>query len=212
MNILKPQKILFEDTRKIEDLLDEINNDNEIENISIESYNKERIEIIDVTIRRSIINNISLICGNLEKNTFIDIEFNNCNFSNTSFENCSFIRCEFNNCKLTGCNFIESSLCDVSFIDTNMNYANISMSSMKNMLFKNTTLRNSNIQENTMKNVLLKEVDFTKSTIFKTSLNGIDFSESIIEQIAVSIEDIKGATIDINQSLDILYLLGVKIK
>jgi len=47
---------------------------------------------------------------------------------------------------------------------------------------------------------------------FKTSLKGIDLSTCKIERVAVSIEDIKGAIIDQFQAIDLLYLLGVKIK
>lgn len=86
------------------------------------------------------------------------------------------------------------------------------MASMKNILFKSTTLRNSNFQENKMKNILLKEADLTQAQFFKTSLKGIDFSDSIIEGIAVSLEDVKGAIISQFQAFDLLYLLGVKIK
>ena len=47
---------------------------------------------------------------------------------------------------------------------------------------------------------------------FKTSLKDIDISDANIEGIAISIEDIKGATIDQMQALDLLYLIGVKIR
>ena len=60
--------------------------------------------------------------------------------------------------------------------------------------------------------MLLKEVDLTQTQFFKTSLNGIDLSQSIIEGIAVSLEDIRGAIIDSFQAINLLYLLGVKIK
>ncbi|EKC53740.1 pentapeptide repeat protein, partial [human gut metagenome] len=46
---------------------------------------------------------------------------------------------------------------------------------------------------------------------FKTSLNGIDLSNSNIDQIAVSLEDIKGAKINQMQAIDLMYLLGVKV-
>ena len=73
-------------------------------------------------------------------------------------------------------------------------------------------LRNSSFQENKIKNIILEEVDLTHAQFFKTSLKEIDLSSSIIEGIAVSVEDIKGATINQFQSLDLMYLLGVKIK
>ena len=46
----------------------------------------------------------------------------------------------------------------------------------------------------------------------KTSLKNIDLSNSQIEGIAISLEDIKGAIIDQIQAIDLLYLIGVKIK
>ena len=45
MNILKPQKILFNNLTKIDDFVEEIEKDDEIENISIEDYKKENIEL-----------------------------------------------------------------------------------------------------------------------------------------------------------------------
>ena len=47
---------------------------------------------------------------------------------------------------------------------------------------------------------------------FKTKLNGIDFSDSVIEGIIISLEDIKGAIINQLQSIDLIGLIGVKIK
>ena len=57
-----------------------------------------------------------------------------------------------------------------------------------------------------------ENADLTRTQFFKTSLKGIDLSSSRIEQIAISIEDIKGAIIEQFQAIDLLYLLGVKIK
>ena len=51
----------------------------------------------------------------------------------------------------------------------------------------------------------------TQIQIFQTSLNGIDLSKCKIDGIAISIDDIKGATINQVQALDLIYLLGVKI-
>ena len=43
-------------------------------------------------------------------------------------------------------------------------------------------------------------------------MKNIDLSNSQIEGIAISLEDIKGAIIDQIQAIDLLYLIGVKIK
>ena len=59
---------------------------------------------------------------------------------------------------------------------------------------------------------ILEMKNIQKSFIGVQALKNIDFSDSIIEGIAVSIEDIKGAIINQFQAMDLLYLLGVKIK
>ena len=83
---------------------------------------------------------------------------------------------------------------------------------LENISFNNSNLRNSSFQENKLKSILFMKADLTQVQFFKTSLRGINFSDSIIEQMAVSIEDIRGAVINQFQAVDLLYLLGVKIK
>ena len=67
------------------------------------------------------------------------------------------------------------------------------------------------MQENKVKNINFKEADLRGTQFFKTSLSGIDLSNSNIDQIAVSLEDIKGAKINQMQAIDLIYLLGVKV-
>ena len=93
-----------------------------------------------------------------------------------------------------------------------MNYANFSLASIEKVAFEDTSLRNSNFLENKLKNIIYNKADLTQAQIFKTSLKDIDLSNSNIEGIAVSIEDIKGAIINQFQAIDLMYLLGVKIK
>ena len=86
------------------------------------------------------------------------------------------------------------------------------MQIFNNVLFENTILRNSNFQENKLKNIVLKNANLTQAQFFKSSLNGIDFSDSLIDGIVVSIEDLKGAIINEFQAVDLIGLIGVKIK
>lgn len=146
MNILKPQKVFFNNLEKVENLLDEIEKSNDsIKNKTIIDTDFEDIKIYDTEFETIEFSNTNILNSKIEKNTFTDVIFNNCNFSNTSFEGCSFIRCEFNNCKITGCNFTDSKLYNVCLKETNANYINLSMASIENVLFDNTGLRNSNL-------------------------------------------------------------------
>ena len=44
MSILRPQKILFKELRKVENILEEIKVNEELENIILENYKTENIE------------------------------------------------------------------------------------------------------------------------------------------------------------------------
>ena len=157
-------------------------------------------------------NNIILQSITIEKVTFRNVKFIQCNFSNTVFNECTFIKCEFYNCKITGCNFIENVLYNVTFQDVNASYASLSMSSIDKCLFKDTLLKNGYVQENKTKSIYFNNVDLMQAQFLKTSLNKIDLSSCKIEGIAISIEDIKGAIIEPFQAVDLMYLIGVKVK
>ncbi len=210
MILVKPQKSDFEnlELKKFGDVY-------ENENLQDSIFEKEEcneMEILDVQFEHCKFAQICMQAGKVEKVTFKDVLFENCDFSNTKFVGTAFIRCEFNNCKLSGSDLAENRFYHVSFLETNASYLNLSMASLENVLFKDSILRNSYFQEMKIKNLYFENADLTRTQFFKTSLKNVDLSSSKIEGIAISIEDIKGAVIDQLQAMDLLYLIGVKVK
>lgn len=215
MNIQKPQKILFKinSIENLQNLEKEINEvDGKIENKIIEHQNLENIEIYDFEFKVVKFSKCNIMNSKLEKITFMDVIFDNCNFSNTSFQASSFIRCEFINCKLSGCDFTETIQNNVIYKETNAGYSNFSLSRLNNILFDDTILRNAYFQEDIFKNVYFQKADLVQAQFFKTSLKNIDLSSSFIDGIVISLEDIKGAIINEYQAINLIGLLGVKIK
>ena len=85
MNILKPQKIQVEKLQKIDDLDYELrDNDEELEYRILENIKLNNEEMYDAKIGKSKFQNVEILNGKLENNTFIDVIFDNCNFSNSS--------------------------------------------------------------------------------------------------------------------------------
>lgn len=201
MNILKPQNLHIQNLENRD--LSSISEDEKLNYYKFENEECNNIKLYEIEFKHY---------GKIEKLSFVDVAFEQCDFSNTNFVETSFIRCEFNNCKISGCNFVESRLYNVAFIETNASYMNISMNNIENILFKNTDLKNSYFQETKTKNIYFDNADLTQSEFFKTSLKDTDLSNSKIEGIAIPIEDIKGAIIDQFQAIDLLYLIGVKLK
>lgn len=210
MNLVKPQKSDFEnlEPRRFGDIC-------ENENLQYNIFEKQEcneIELLDVEFEYCKFSHICMQAGKLERVTFKDVIFENCDFSNTKFVGTAFIRCEFNNCKLSGSDLAENRFYHVSFLETNASYLNLSMASLENVLFKDSILRNSYFQETKIKNLSFENADLARAQFFKTSLKNVDLSSSKIEEIAIAIEDIKGAVIDQLQAMDLLYLIGVKVK
>lgn len=210
MHITKPEKVSKE-LVEIKSQLDSLKSE-DIEYYYFHNEKYKNINLFDIQLSHCIFSNIDIQEGKLEKITFLDVIFNNCDFSNTEFLDTSFIRCEFNNCKLAGCNLAEDRLYNVTINGTNCTYINLTMASMKNVLFKETSLRNGYFQETKIKNIYFENVDLRQAQFFKTSLKNIDLTSSNIEGIAISLEGIKGAIIEQLQVMDLIYLLGVKLK
>ena len=61
MNILKPQKMLFDNLRTIENLQSELMENDELENVKIKDYSTSNLEVFDVTSNKAIFNNVSII-------------------------------------------------------------------------------------------------------------------------------------------------------
>ena len=204
MNIQKPQKIFFEtnNLEKINNIEDEIKDDEKIEYKIIECQNVDNLENYDVEFRVVKFIKCNILSSKLEKFYFIDV----------IFQRSSFSRCEFINCKLSGTDFTETIQNNVVYKDTNAQYANFSLSRYNNVLFENTILRNAYFEEDILKNVFFDKADLMQAQIFKTSLKDIDLSNSFIDGITISLEDIKGAIINEYQAINLIELIGVKIK
>ena len=83
---------------------------------------------------------------------------------------------------------------------------------MSNIKFDKSVMRNMYFEENRHKKFEIIDSDLTQASFIKTSLKDIDISSNIISGLIVGLEDIRGAKISELQALDLVTLLGVKIK
>ena len=67
----------------------------------------------------------------------------------------------------------------------NCSYINLSELETKNVLFNEVSFINSSLKMNTLENTYFNKCDFTLSQFYKTTLKGIDFSNSIIDGISI---------------------------
>jgi uncharacterized protein YjbI with pentapeptide repeats len=97
-------------------------------------------------------------------------------------------------------------------MDCRQNFSNFFKNKLTSVLFSDCDCSDSYFTESTFKNLNLERVILDNSTFFKTLLKGIDFSTSSIDNLVVSIPDLKGASVSYDQAAKLSQLLGVKIK
>lgn len=176
-------------------------------------FNNENIELDkNVEIKRCKFDGIIFDEVNIKFGTLEDIEFINCDLSNLSFIDTHIFRVKFKNCKLFGTNFIDTTLDNLTIEDCMCSMSNFTSVKINNSKISDSNFKTSNINNSELKNIILDRVNFSNSDFINTKLRDIDLSSCNIEEINIDLNCIKGAIISLEQTMDLIGLLGVKVK
>ena len=176
-------------------------------------FNNENIKLDkNVEIKRCKFDGIIFDEVNIKFGTLESVEFINCDLSNLTFIDTHIFRVKFKNCKLLGTNFIDTTLDNVIIEDCMCSMANFTGVKINNSKISDSNFKSSSMNNSELKNLILDRVNFSNSDFRNTSLKDIDLSSSNIEEINIDLNCIKGAIISLEQTMDLIGLLGVKIK
>lgn len=161
------------------------------------------------------------------------VSFEKCQFENCSFSGASFYNVDFQNCSFSNCRFSETYWQDSQLCGNKADGTDFRKSRWKHCTINQTLLRYTNFSESTWNGICLREcnisdaalssmrflkvelhqVNFTGSDLFRTQLKGVDLSDCVIEGISVSesLQELKGATIDVTQASVLAGLLGIHV-
>lgn len=202
------------DEPKITELTDikykDIKQKEKLEEYSFKNENIElhtNVEINSCEFNGVIFDKVDIKFGNIE-----DVVFKNCDISNVRFIDTTIYRVKFENCKLFGTNFIDSSLNHITIKDSMCSLINITSTKLKNVELLNSNFKESTILECNIKNIILNSIDFTNSEILNTPLKDIDLSNTNLLNLNTDLYSIKGMIINQYQAMDLIQILGVKIK
>ena len=150
--------------------------------------------------------------GSMRGCLFMDVVFENCDFSNADFRECVFRRAIFRKCRMTGTDFSCSTLQDAEILACKADYVNFNASSFKYICLKDNLFMNGSFSGCTIKDMEIHACDFSHADLFQTSLQDLDFSDSVIDGFTVDTEHLKGACFNASQALAIAELMGIRIK
>ena len=212
MNIYKPIIKELSEVSNLYMLIEQYKEDGMcIENKSFNKIEEIDLSCEEIEFEKCVFKNCKIV-GNLERATFHDIIFENCDFSNCIFKEGSFIRVEIKNCKMVGCDFSDSRIYHFTTTDSNLEYANFSNTNFEGILFKNCDLSSVAFSECKFKNLYFENSKLIYTQFFGTKLNNIDVSSCDMYGIVTKMEDIKGLIVNDFQAVELSKLMGIVIK
>ncbi len=137
--------------------------------------------------------------------------FNNCDLCNTTFNKTKLYITEIKESKLIGITLNESIFENTIIKESNLKFSSFYYHKFKDVLLEDSILNESILEGTTLIKTKINNSNLTKIDIIKTKFN-IDLSTNNIEEIKITLEDIKDATISYSQCSDLIKLLQVKIK
>ncbi|XCP83678.1 pentapeptide repeat-containing protein [Roseburia hominis] len=145
---------------------------------------------------------------------FSNVEFVNCDISGCDFSNCYINRFAFLSGKGAGVKFCSSVMKNLLIKESTMNYSNFDSARLENVQFLQTSFDSGNMTQCQCKHVSWKEDSLVNVSFFKTSLRGMDFSDSILRELVLSDDhhELQGAIVDLYQAADLARRLGLLIK
>jgi len=171
--------------------------------------------------------------GILEGVEFYDCKFNQCVFERTVFRDCAFENCEFESCDLTLASIVGSTFnpvvfrnCklhgiawhqagfsfDTSFLDCQLDY-----SSFFGMKLNKLRFNGSRLTEVTFVDAIARDARFTgcelQGAVFnQTDLSRADFTGARNYAIDMRQNQVKGATFELPEAVNLLSFFGIKVK
>ncbi|MCD2492604.1 pentapeptide repeat-containing protein [Lacrimispora sp. NSJ-141] len=152
--------------------------------------------------------------SSFERGGFTDVIFQSCDFSGCDWSGGYFERVHFIACKGVGAKFSSVTMKNVTVKECNMDYVNFDAARLEKIVIEDTRLNSSNLTQCKCRQVTWKRAELVNASFFKTSLRGMDFTDSIINGLVLSEDnsELHGAIVDVFQAAELAKRMGLIIK
>jgi uncharacterized protein YjbI with pentapeptide repeats len=165
-----------------------------------------------VAFKQVVFKNVTFKAGAFRGIDLTDVRFENCDLSNVDLSEAAMQRVEFINCKLVGTNISEATLRNVLFEDCNGRYSIFCFSDYKQVNFSRTLLSNADFHESFFLKVGFFNCTLHQTRMSGTKLKGIDLSSCELEDLDVTVPDLKGCIVAPAQVLGFANILELVVR
>jgi hypothetical protein len=141
-----------------------------------------------------------------------DVSMTNCDLSVADWGGAVVQRAELSTSRLSGFNSAEGQYGNVVFRGCILSYAIFQFASFDRCLFEDCDMVDATFQAATLNHVTFKNCNLTNAQFTDARVSDIDFRGSRIEGLAISLDGLRGVTIDPTQTQTVALLTGVKIR
>ena len=166
----------------------------------------ERVVIQQAQFRGVALNQVYLQAARLS-----DVYLIQCDFKQSSWHEANFRYIEMVDCDLIGAEFMRATLSELFFQNCNGSMATFRLSKLQDVRFENCDLRDANFYATDLSHVVFQNCDLRRVDFSAAVLKEVNFSGSNIENINLSPNAIRGITIQPQQAVDLVRVLGVTV-
>jgi uncharacterized protein YjbI with pentapeptide repeats len=193
-----------------------LNDEAIISNFAISAYDLSNQSGQLITIESGRLERVRFNGCSLSKSRLSDLRMETCDLSNVNWTNCKINRVTLTNCKLTGLKLTECRLADVVFDNCVGDLVQMCSSQFKKVYFKNCRLTGIDLRFCDLQEAVFHHCDLQEAVFYDANLGGTDLRGSELLQMKANPKDLKGAIIDVQQSIDLAShlaaVLGMQVK
>lgn len=143
---------------------------------------------------------------------FADVVFSHCDFSGAVLTKTEFRRVRFENCRMGGADFSKAVFRDTAVINCQCRYINFSSSVWRDSGFDSSLFDEEYFSDIRFEGMAVQKCSFAQTEWLHTPMAGLDMSDSVIDGISVTPQDLRGLTVNESQAVACVGLLGLNVK
>jgi uncharacterized protein YjbI with pentapeptide repeats len=155
---------------------------------------------------------VQFLRSNLPGLRVVDSVLETCELSGSLWEKSFFRRVTIQGCRLMGTQMMDGIFEDVDFVNCQAEGLSLVSARFKNCRFSKSVLIKTNFDGADVSKVIFNNCDLTEADFHLAKLKDTDFRTSQIGGLRVGVEEMQGAIIAPHQVLQVVGLLGVKVK
>ena len=143
---------------------------------------------------------------------FLDCIFDHCDLSNIECSEGSIHRCRFEQCRMTGSDISANVIHNTAFIKNTGKYINFSFTKFKQVTMEDNDFTSGGFNGCEFKKIIFTDCKLDQCEFVNAVLDGVNWKTCSIDEIMITIENLRGLTVSSEQAANIAQLFGLTIE